>query len=777
MNFSKRRKLGDNGSVLVAVIIIVSIVGILAGSLFIMTMSNSQMKRVDRQSKDTFYSAETALDEITLGLQDNLAKSTREAYGYLLVNYLSDNVSQEERDKKFKKTVHDNLIAVLEDQLSNPTPSQDDINTALITKLTSFLSIQDSSIVKVASLNGLEADPDYKYITFKSVEVDYSYKGYSNTIITDIKIIIPDAAFSVDLPYTSELPFGAYGIIAKDSINVDNHKSLSISGNMYSGNNGINVDSSGSIDAKSSYIITVGDIHISNTNSSSEGDVSFGIKRLGTSGAVNVWTHNILVDANNNSASGLHSKKNTDFSVTNGRVNVADDLMMNSYASRVKIDGSYFGFGSSLVNEEQSSSITINGRMANLDLSNCQSISIAGRAFIDAPDYDTSGSDMSKKFVDLPTGESISVRGNQISYLVPSKCISVKHNPITDSEYGTDGSSITFDWTACDDDGLILNNYIDASNPFFAKGYRIPNSSGTGTTLVIYYYLNIKDGLMDDFFVDYCKTYGTSKMASIFTLDGLSSSVHVNDHYEATADSNIKTAQSAVISYIFDEDTLDHSEDVVKSTDSATLSGEAGAKASEYTYYKSTLKSSEDSVLAEVLPANYKSRTAVENLINFDLINEIITLTGSDEVMNITDSESGATAKIINGDYTISGTGNKGIIIATGNVTFTDGAEFEGLVISGGPEGNTAGGEVTIGQDVKVIANENLITMILGDTNTYAIKYTDQDGKKVTKTLGDFFMDPRAGQVSYVPKEDEDNEETKTQDLADLVVYENWVKN
>ena len=202
MNFSKRRKLGDNGSVLVAVIIIVSIVGILAGSLFIMTMSNSQMKRVDRQSKDTFYSAETALDEITLGLQDNLAKSTREAYGYLLVNYLSDNVSQEERDKKFKKTVHDNLIAVLEDQLSNPTPSQDDINAALITKLTSFLSIQDSSIVKVASLNGLEADPDYKYITFKSVEVDYSDKGYSNTIITDIKIIIPDAAFSVDLPYT-----------------------------------------------------------------------------------------------------------------------------------------------------------------------------------------------------------------------------------------------------------------------------------------------------------------------------------------------------------------------------------------------------------------------------------------------------------------------------------------------------------------------------------------------------------------------------------------------
>ena len=381
MNFSKRRKLGDNGSVLVAVIIIVSIVGILAGSLFIMTMSNSQMKRVDRQSKDTFYSAETALDEITLGLQDNLAKSTREAYGYLLVNYLSDNVSQEERDKKFKKTVHDNLIAVLEDQLSNPTPSQDDINAALITKLTSFLSIQDSSIVKVASLNGLEADPDYKYITFKSVEVDYSDKGYSNTIITDIKIIIPDAAFSVDLPYTSELPFGSYGIIAKDSINVDNHKSLSISGNMYSGNNGINVDSSGSIDAKSSYIITVGDIHISNTNSSSEGDVSFGIKRLGTSGAVNVWAHNILVDANNNSASGLHSKKNTDFSVTNGRVNVADDLMMNSYASRVKIDGSYFGFGSSLVNEEQSSSITINGRMANLDLSNCQSISILYQSY------------------------------------------------------------------------------------------------------------------------------------------------------------------------------------------------------------------------------------------------------------------------------------------------------------------------------------------------------------------------------------------------------------
>ena len=93
MKETKYRKLNNNGAVMIAVILVISIVGILAATLFTMTMVNSQMKVVDRKSKETFYNAETALDEISAGIQEILANSTKEAYGYLLVNYLSDDVT------------------------------------------------------------------------------------------------------------------------------------------------------------------------------------------------------------------------------------------------------------------------------------------------------------------------------------------------------------------------------------------------------------------------------------------------------------------------------------------------------------------------------------------------------------------------------------------------------------------------------------------------------------------------------------------------------------
>ena len=77
----KKRGLGDRGSAMVMVIVIIAFVAILASVLMFLSFSGYQMRAADRRTKDNFYTAETVLDEINVGLQgeisDALAKDRK----------------------------------------------------------------------------------------------------------------------------------------------------------------------------------------------------------------------------------------------------------------------------------------------------------------------------------------------------------------------------------------------------------------------------------------------------------------------------------------------------------------------------------------------------------------------------------------------------------------------------------------------------------------------------------------------------------------------------
>ena len=783
MKKTKLRKLNNNGAVMIAVILVISIVGILAATLFTMTMVNSQMKVVDRKSKETFYSAETALDEMTAGIQGILANSTREAYGYLLVNYLSDDLTEEERNENFKKTVVNNFNAQLQEGLTpGAGHTEEEIISVVKAKLATFISTTadvDADIV-IDSISGYEVASDYTYVIIKAIKVDCENGSYSNSIITDIKITIPDAAFSVDLPFTSDLPFESYGLIAKQSINIPANTSLDLVGNMYAGKKGINVAGTGKLNAKSSYIITMGDIDIQTKGSTDENYKTIYMERLYDTGSVNLWAENININSGGDYADTMAGKKSTDIQIKGGIVNLANDLELNSKRGKVIISGSYNGFGNQR-NEEDSSAIMVNGREALLDMSDCQKLLIAGRAFIGRPDYNTSMSVTDTKFVQYPTGESVSVRGNQIAYLVPSSCISLKHNPLTSTELAEE--TITFDWTAIDVEGKFkLSEYLVSGNEYIKANYRLMSSGGTlsGSEMVTYYYLNIKVGWEDDFFKAYCDTFGTEKMASIFTLEGLKTAIRYDEDMNILNAGQIMTANAAVAGYAFDPEILNYAEDVVGNNASSEVNAVATGLESNYKFYKSILRSQNDTELTEVLPSNFINRDAVANMINFDMIEEAVSCMGTNEVMNIVDStagEHGVFVKIINNPttpYVVTGTTNEGILIATGDVEIASGASFKGLIIAGGREDEPTG-KIDIGYNCQVVASAETVKMILGDTEKFNVVYSDPSGEEVTRTVGDFFMDPRAGKVSYTPEEEE--EETEVQDIAKLVTYQNWVKN
>ena len=102
-----REKVNKGFSVL-TVIISVAFVGILALLVLYMALSNFNMKVSDRKGKDSFYTAERALEEIRTGLQEDVGDSMSRAYIKVLEDYnkesdSSDTVLDELRQEAFEK--------------------------------------------------------------------------------------------------------------------------------------------------------------------------------------------------------------------------------------------------------------------------------------------------------------------------------------------------------------------------------------------------------------------------------------------------------------------------------------------------------------------------------------------------------------------------------------------------------------------------------------------------------------------------------------------------
>ena len=103
-NLIKRNKSNNKGSTLVTVIIAIGLVGILASLILIVTQNSYVTKSVDSQSKNNFYSAEEVIDQLKLGIQNEIAASMVDAYYDVIADFnLSDNA--DDRKKQFKRLV------------------------------------------------------------------------------------------------------------------------------------------------------------------------------------------------------------------------------------------------------------------------------------------------------------------------------------------------------------------------------------------------------------------------------------------------------------------------------------------------------------------------------------------------------------------------------------------------------------------------------------------------------------------------------------------------
>lgn len=535
----------NKGFSLITVIIAVSFIGILGLLVLYMALSNFQMKITDLKGKDSFYTAERAIEEIRVGLQEDVGNSMSEAYIKVLETYDKDENST---DVVLDKQRQNDFVNEFIKKLANRLKKDSDQSKYDLDYLKKYLDMEISENETLIVTTPSDKEPvmtkDNKNgILLKNLKVIYVYpKGYASVIETDIRLGIPKVQF----PTPSTLPDLMNMIVVAGKGIICEGGNTTISGSIYSGilqdiNNNtileknpytsIWVKSGANLDIQSGdKIVSAGEIYMEpNASFTSEAGVTLWAQGVKLSSA----QVNLL-----------------------GTTYLSDDLTIESGSdSRVTVQGEYYGYGypesarSSLNkymynNPEKrwsdtalSSSIVINGKNTTLDLSGVRKIMLAGRSYIGTSKVSNSN--------DIMMGESITVKGTQLAYLLPPELIDASKlknpemeikNPMSDSDYKNSGLKqmdsipLKMDAKVSELGNKSLNEIgIDSAKPVQKVFYS--NNADEG---YVYFYLNFKDSkASSDFMYDYYMNNSTVKTNLdkylSFYFSGTNSGIQVKD--------------------------------------------------------------------------------------------------------------------------------------------------------------------------------------------------------------------------------------------------------
>lgn len=452
----------NRGSVLIAVLIILTFASVIALIVTKITITNIEMKEVESSSKKNFYNTEDILDKIKTGISENSTSAIKQIYVDMLSNYNDYAKAGESIQKKFQEK----YLELLEsDYKDSDISGKYDVD-----KLKKYISETDAEKQKCFITKESDADytidADEGLFTFKDVTVKCSdARGYENVIKTDIVIEAPK--MKSDL---KQAEFMKYALIADDSISF-NSPMVSVDGDVYAGAGGISGDLCGEGKITGDTVITRGDIVVNQGTKLS----------LGSGDTSSIWAENIRT-------TGEEATKDTGAELyINGNSYVADDLSLSGQFSKVKLEGRYYGYnfqknyGGENSNQiettdaKYSSAIMINGKKSRLDMSGLTNLMISGRTFISRGmgEFDGRLND------DILMGESLSVKSNQLAYYVSAVYLDEEHKKFT--ENGIDkyvnelGSMITADKLKqlLDDENQVVPYYYvdDVTNQLMVNYY------------------------------------------------------------------------------------------------------------------------------------------------------------------------------------------------------------------------------------------------------------------------------------------------------------------
>lgn len=792
----KNKKLNNKGAALISVIVVVAFISIIAALALWTSYMNYYMKITDMKSSDNFYSAEGVVEQIKVGLQTELSDATGVAYNNVLQRYNEFDVSA--RESYF----YSQIITQLRKDLMGATINEYNIET-----VRSFVNgeIDEGDIAVINMDNGdtatitckspiclLEVNSADNSVILRDVNVAYTSaaKGvntYTSVINTDFVVKAP----VIDFSDTSTIPDIFEYVIIADQHLVGTNSNCHFTGSVFGGNGKALDPGDVATDEDESSIIL--DNHSDWTFNTNLGRVIGGKKiwlnnsaKMTVDETSTLWTDNINLG---NSAELTNNSVELNLL---GTAYVADDLTIDGRDCKVTLAGSYLGYGADTfykkdkygknnITEEDdidempgddSSAILVNGKNTSLDMTGLDALWLAGRSYVGTKKVANVGrGDAKKNQINIPMSESISVRGNQVAYLVPASALAkfngesllpTKRNPMTAADYATyvypylESNNPQF--VECDIENTTipgsdfpLSDYVDSTvGPDGTRNYKIQKifAQGIGGNL-IYYYMVMDVAAANSFFEKYYGVAGNKAKLDSYLDTYIPGGVKMMDT-EVTEGTRIDIAGNWLQSIENEEGGTDVKLCTPISTSEDTTT-ETVTSANIFTALKTKLITN----ISKVSTAEMDKRL-YENLILKDMVDDEVSLSGSS--LKFEDEDSGCFGVVARAAYTYDSSKDAGgkcrVIICNGDVTVK--RDFRGTIISGGV--------VTIDPAVHVAENDS-------DARIEILKVLQVKDPSDSYHMYEFLVDG-----SEFAMDDETEKKTTVTDFNELVTYENWSK-
>lgn len=828
MRKQTENRIENQGFSLLTVIVAVSFIGILGLLVLYMSLANFNMKVTDIKGKNSFYTAEQALEEIRTGLQEDVGEAMAQAYIQVLETYSKDTKATTDAtlDQIRQSDFNDLFVTKLSERLKGSVANKYDIN-----RLNGYLDINrnkskdrefDSEKEALYVTNPSGTDPLMKKdmqngLVLKNLKVVYvDAVGHASIIETDIRLGIPKIQF----PTPSTLPdlmnmiiVANKGIVCKngtagaetviqgsvyagllDEYKTDENKQKNDGSDCVSVKIENNADLSVSLGDK---FVCQGSIDIAQQGKFSCGD------------STALW------------AQGINLKSASVQLL--GKTYLADDLTVQSgNNSNVTIRGEYYGFGNpdaskpdsvadmknynwidndtteALYNEygrkdsALNSSIIINGKNTTMDLSGVQRLMLAGRNYI-------------KGSTEIATGESLSVKGSQLAYLLPAELLGngEQTNPMTYAQYKkitenrTKSIGIQMDKLVAEWGNKTLSQIgVDEKNPVQENYY--PDNTA-GDTGYVYFYLNFTDSSKASAFMQYYYSKSNVNPETATGSDGTSKKTmkdkmdeYFSFYFGQNAGVTVNDPQTYT-RYITKGNVLSYNGTKKAGTLNNATNTQTGEQLKEEElkyqnmWYALNRKMiiSYDLLNEKVMDHDDKTkvnhnekkpdRSVFDNLVNETGLKQYINghVTSSEQGYNVSLFDAGSenenlTAVMVDNEgksayhITADKIANLRLLLCTGDVEIEPGVKFSGIIM--------AKGKITLG------AGAQLISAPLEAAKVFqAQSETDNVSPKNFFWEGDKYVLGNS-QTTDNNSSDIASKLSNTYDLAECVTYENWKK-
>lgn len=776
------RRKDNRGASFVMVIVAMAIVAILAVTILWIALANLQMKTTDEKNTDNFYSAEGVLDQICTGLEGDMSAAYTEGYSKVMQSYKTKG-NAENNEANRQASFVNTYVAALRSRLVDPgdakglTYSMDKIKGYV----DSSLSKTDSSgkpvypHAEVTSVSTPQLKTYQNRTVLEGIKVEFTdEKGYKSVIQTDISLAVPTMSFTA----SGGVPeLFTYSLVGNTGLEIGTGAhNVNLGGNLYAGNDstGMSVLIPNNTKLRvdnASYMIADGNIEVGNPNSNRAGTHNESI--LSIDKQCQLWTNNINVNGAKVSLEGT--------------TYVLDDMTLKGSGSTVTLgrdengkstDGKYVGFGNSDTSSAESSAIIINGRESTLDMSGIKELMLAGNTYINrASMVKVNGNDKENK--DVAMGESISVKGNQIAYLIPAECIGTDgdgadaksvyyKNPLSYSEDAaiTSKGSDNQQYTVININvvssktgkplSYYLSQYLSAdqmknTDNYIRKVYA--PSNGSENDGLVYYYLNMPVKQASQYYEDYYNIDHSSADSKLQKYTAFyTKSIQVNDAASIYTSGDYS---------LYDGSNLSLLKGIV---DGVNMDAQSIELKNTYTALRKRLITSYNS-----LPPTAETASLFTNIVHEDNLKKFTEHeTGKKiEVMaTYTDKynkDETYKAVVVDGDYTYPQSDSKEnknvrIIVATGNVTIN--ADFTGTIIAG----------------KKIFVNKQCTVSNCPQEIFKALLLKEVKAGSKTMHLYDVF-DDGADYLGGITKTAANGSGDADIDYSSLITYQNWKKN